>query len=89
MTTPTELLRKQLTEAPQRSPEAAAFLRKLVQPTDEKLSDDDVRMILELHNYHGLGYKRLAEKFEVSVSCIQKICNGSRRRQSRYPGVSG
>lgn len=44
-----------------------------------KLSDDDIRLILELHSYHGVGYKTLAKKFDASVSCIQKICNGSRR----------
>lgn len=47
-----------------------------------KLSDDDVRLILELHSYHGIGYKRLAVKWDVSVSCIQKICNGSRRAKA-------
>jgi hypothetical protein len=39
-----------------------------------KLSDDDVRAILELHNDHGFGYGALAAKFEVSKSYIQKLC---------------
>lgn len=47
-----------------------------------KLSDDDVRLILELHGYHGMGYKKLASKFDVGSACIQKICNGSRRARA-------
>jgi hypothetical protein len=47
-----------------------------------KLSDDDVRLILELHSYHGLGYGALAKKFEASKATIQKICNGSRRAKA-------
>lgn len=39
-------------------------------------------MILELHSYHGLGYKKLASKFEVSRSCIQFICKGQRRAKA-------
>jgi hypothetical protein len=46
------------------------------------LSDEDVRLILELHSYHELGYKRLAKKFDVSVSLIQFICTGRRRAKA-------
>lgn len=39
-----------------------------------KLSDHDVRLIRELHEQHGLGYKRLGEKFEAPRSTIADIC---------------
>lgn len=47
-----------------------------------KLTDDDVRHMLELHNYHGLGYKKLAGKFECSRRLVQLICQGKRRAQA-------
>jgi hypothetical protein len=33
----------------------------------------------------GLSYRKLAEKFEVHKTCIQKIANGERRCQGAYP----
>ena len=38
-----------------------------------KLSDDDVRLVRELHD-EGLGYKRIAEKFETSRSTVRNVC---------------
>jgi hypothetical protein len=38
-----------------------------------KLTDAEVELIRDL-NDHGLGYKRLAVKFDVSPSCIARIC---------------
>ena len=38
-----------------------------------KLSDDDVRLVRALHD-EGLGYKRIAEKFETSPSTVRDIC---------------
>ena len=39
-----------------------------------KLTDNDVEVIRELHDEGGIGYKQIAEKFEVSKSCIAAIC---------------
>lgn len=38
------------------------------------LSDDDVDMIRELHEEHGLSYNQLADKFDVPKSTIKSIC---------------
>ena len=43
-----------------------------------RLSNDDVRLVRALHD-EGLGYGRIAEKFEASRSAIQKICTGRTR----------
>ncbi|MCS3902806.1 DNA invertase Pin-like site-specific DNA recombinase [Methylohalomonas lacus] len=40
-----------------------------------KLSDNDVRLIRELHENHGLGYGTIAKKFDSSRSTIISICN--------------
>jgi hypothetical protein len=45
------------------------------------LKDHEVHLVLELRG-EGYSYDWLALKFEVSKSCIQKICNGSRRATS-------
>lgn len=45
------------------------------------LKDSEVQLVLELRS-EGYSYDWLAVKFEVSKSCIQKICNGSRRAVS-------
>lgn len=42
------------------------------------LSDAEVGWLLELRG-EGYSYSWLAMKFEVSKSCVQKICNGGRR----------
>lgn len=38
-----------------------------------RLSDDDVRLVRELHEL-GLGYHQIAQKFEVSKSSVRDIC---------------
>jgi DNA invertase Pin-like site-specific DNA recombinase len=38
-----------------------------------KLTDNDVRLVRELHD-EGLGYKRIAEKFETSRSTVRDVC---------------
>lgn len=38
-----------------------------------RLSNDDVRLVRALHD-EGLGYKRIADKFESGVSTIRDIC---------------
>ena len=46
-----------------------------------KLTDHEVDLIRELHEVHGVGYRVLARKFEVSRATIQSICNYRRRAQ--------
>jgi len=46
-----------------------------------KLTDHDVELIRELHEEHGLGYRTLAKKFEVSRSLIRHICKYTLRCQ--------
>jgi len=38
-----------------------------------KLSDEDVYLVRQLNN-EGIGYKRIAKKFECGVSTIRDIC---------------
>ena len=45
------------------------------------ISDEQVRIIRNMHEFGGIGYGTLAKHFEVSKSCIQHICNYSRRAQ--------
>ena len=42
------------------------------------LTDAEVVLLLELRG-EGYGYDWLAAKFEVSKSCVQKICTGKTR----------
>lgn len=44
------------------------------------LADDEVGLLLELRD-EGLSYGALAKKFEVSKSCVAKICRGEHRAQ--------
>lgn len=44
------------------------------------LTDEEVYLLLELRG-EGFSYEWLAEKFEVSKGCVQKICTGLRRAQ--------
>lgn len=52
------------------------------------LTDHEVTLMLELRD-QGFSYEWLAVKFEVSKSCVQKICTGLRRSQSpaRFVGI--
>lgn len=58
------------------------------------LTDHEVELVLELRG-QGFSFGWLAEKFEVSKSCIARICWGTRRAQfpagfkrARGPGSS-
>ena len=44
-----------------------------------QLTDGEVELIRALHEKHGMSYSTLAEKFEVSVSLVGKICRYQRR----------
>lgn len=44
-----------------------------------KLTNGEVDMIRNLHEQHGMTYAALADKFDVSVSLIGKICRYQRR----------
>lgn len=46
-----------------------------------KLLDAEVEQVLALLD-GGMSYARVAEKFQVSKSCVQHIANGSRRAQT-------
>ena len=54
-----------------------------------KLTDADVDEVLALHEL-GLGYGRIAKKFDVTKGCVQKILTGRRRCQipARFRAVS-
>jgi len=47
-----------------------------------KLADHDVALIRELHEDHGMGYRALARKFEVSKRTIRDICSYRTRAQT-------
>lgn len=44
-----------------------------------KLTDAEVEMIRRLHEEDGIGYKKLAEKYEISKSSVAMICRYERR----------
>jgi DNA invertase Pin-like site-specific DNA recombinase len=44
-----------------------------------KVPDSDVEMIIFLHDEHGIGYKALAKKFELSRQTVWNFCNGRTR----------
>lgn len=50
-----------------------------------KLTDAEVELLLEFRE-QGLGYKRLALKFEISKAQVRRICSGDARHQiaTRY-----
>ena len=43
--------------------------------------DEIVNKIRDLHEYHRIGYRRLARMFNLKRAFIQRICNYSRRAQ--------
>lgn len=43
------------------------------------LTDGEVELMRRLHAQGGMGYDRLAAKFEVTKSCVQKIITYQRR----------
>ena len=44
------------------------------------LTDHEVELVRQLHD-EGWGYRRLAKKFEIHRSTIQKICTFRSRRK--------
>lgn len=54
------------------------------------LSDHEVQLLLEMRG-EGFSYEWLSAKFEVSKSCVQKICTGRSRTQvpARYVRIHG
>jgi len=46
-----------------------------------KLTDTEVELVRLLHERHGFGYRRLAEKFEIGVSTARDICRYWSRAQ--------
>jgi ribosome-binding protein aMBF1 (putative translation factor) len=49
-----------------------------------KVDDHDVDVIRELREEHGLTYRQLAEKYEVSKSLIRQICRYQIRCQTPF-----
>lgn len=47
-----------------------------------RIPDDVIDRIRDLHEEQEIGYRRLAKMFNLSRSCIQKICNYERRAQT-------
>lgn len=54
-----------------------------------KLTDREVEMIHQLHEQHGLGYRRIAAKFECSWYTVRDIVTRGRRSSKavRYKTV--
>lgn len=46
------------------------------------IPDDVVSHIRDLHEYEGVGYRRLAKIFSISRGAVQKICKYRLRAQS-------
>lgn len=46
-----------------------------------KLTNAEVDRLLDLHEEHGIGYRRLAEIFGMSKRAVRDICNYDRRAQ--------
>jgi ribosome-binding protein aMBF1 (putative translation factor) len=42
--------------------------------THRNLSDDDIDLIRELREEHGLSYKELAAKFDLDYETVRAIC---------------
>lgn len=45
------------------------------------LTDNEVGLLLELHEEHNWGYRRLSAKFDISRNAVKKICKGESRCQ--------
>lgn len=54
-----------------------------------RLTNSEVDLLLTLREEHGMSYRELAEKFDISKSGARKICKGQTRCQSatRYKAV--
>lgn len=44
-----------------------------------RLTDDEVDLMRQLREEHGWGWRRLAQKFEVSTQTVRRICRYQRR----------
>jgi DNA invertase Pin-like site-specific DNA recombinase len=44
-----------------------------------RLTDDDVERMRDLHENHGIGYRRLARLFQCSKAQVRRICNYHQR----------
>jgi len=62
-----------LTEAP--SPEGVSKPEGNTVPINAKLSDNDVRLMRELREQYGMSYRKLADKFDCSVTNVSRIVN--------------
>jgi len=49
---------------------------------NSSISDEVVDQIRDLHEEAGIGYRRLAQKFGLTRSAVQKICQYERRAQT-------
>lgn len=47
-----------------------------------KIPEEVVEKIRDLHEDQGVGYRKLAQMFGLTKSCVQKICNYERRAQT-------
>jgi hypothetical protein len=45
------------------------------------LPDSVVRYIRDLHEYDGLGYRKIAKMLKIPRATVQHICNYTRRAQ--------
>lgn len=56
---------------------------------NSKVSDEIVSKIRDLHEYHRIGYRRLARMFNLKRAFIQKVCKYAIRAQvpARYSRV--
>ena len=45
------------------------------------LTDHEVELLLDLHENHGFGYRRLARKFDLSRAAVRDICKYRHRAQ--------
>lgn len=54
-----------------------------------KLTNAEVDRLLELHEDHAVGYRRLAELFAVSKRTVRNICNYERRAQHASDFIRG
>jgi hypothetical protein len=47
-----------------------------------KLTDREVDLMVQMHDDENLGYRKLAQMFEVSKSQVRNICKGIKRCQT-------
>lgn len=52
-----------------------------------KLPDTVIKYIRDLHEYDGLGYRKIAKLLKIPRSTVQKICNYTRRAQVAHKWI--